>query len=241
MTGQFDFRHTGYCEICEKEVEFHATQNWFRDHLACPRCQSVPRERALMHVLKRYYPNYRKLKIHESSPIGRGVTTRLVKECRNYSYSHYFPDTPPGEINKEFQSRCENLEALTFPDASFDLIISQDVMEHVFDPDAAFREIARVLKSGGAHIFTVPIVRKTEASRRRATLNENGEITYHLEAEYHGNPIDDQGSLVTMDWGYDIVRHIHEASGLGSQIIFIDDIDLGIRAEYIDVVITLKR
>ena len=45
--------------------------------------------------------------------------------------------------------RCENLEELTFPDESIDLHISQDVMEHVFQPKRAFAEIARTLRPGG--------------------------------------------------------------------------------------------
>jgi len=241
MAPDFDFRHQGDCDICEKKVEFTARVSWFRDHLVCPVCASVPRERALMNVLKRYYPQYRKLKIHESSPIGRGVSARLARECRKYSMSHYFPETPLGDVNAVHKARCESLEQLTFANASFDLIITQDVMEHVFDPEAAFREIARVLKPGGAHLFTVPLVQKTEPSRRRAILEENGDVTHLLEAEYHGNPVSDEGSLVTMDWGYDIVSTIMKASGMGSHIICIDDIDRGIRAEFIDVIVSLKR
>lgn len=241
MTLEYEFRHSGYCDICESDVEFIARQRWFRDFLICPGCQSVPRERALMVVLKRYYPSYRSLTIHESSPCGRGVSARLARECRKYSISHYFPDTPPGKKNSKHKIRCESLEALTFPDASLDLLVTQDVMEHVLDPEAAFREIARVLRPGGAHIFTAPLVRKTEPSRPRAIRAEDGQLRHLLEPQYHGNPIDEAGSLVTMDWGYDIVSKIMQISGMPGQIVYIDDIDRGIRAEYIDVVITFKR
>jgi hypothetical protein len=241
MSHSFEFRHLGYCDICEKPVEFIARQRWFRDFLICPHCQSVPRERALMDVLKRYRPGYRNLVIHESSPGGRGVSTRLARECRNYSYSHFFPDTPPGAMNLLHKARCETLEALTFAESTFDLFITQDVMEHVLDPEVAFREIARVLKPGGAHIFTVPLVRKTEPSRPRAIRGGAGEIEFLLEAEYHGNPVDSRGSLVTMDWGFDIVSFVSKACRMPSHIISIDDLDRGIRAEFIEVVISFKR
>lgn len=237
----FDFRHHGYCDICEVAVEFSSQQGWFRDFLVCPLCQSVPRERALMQVLKRYCPDYRTKRIHESSPGGRGVSVRLGRECRHYTYSHYFPDVPLGRLSKRFQARCESLEALTFADASFDLIITQDVMEHILDPAAAFREIARVLRPGGAHIFTVPLVRKNEPSRPRAVRGSDGQVKYLLEPEYHGNPVDEKGSLVTMDWGYDIVSNIMKTAGMPGNIVFIDDIDRGIRAEFIDVVVSFKR
>lgn len=194
-----------------------------------------------MVVLKRHYPAYRKLTIHESSPIGRGASSRLARECHRYSYSHYFPDTPRGKTDPVHKARCENLEALTFADNSFDLIITQDVMEHVFNPAAAFREIARVLRPGGAHVFTVPLVRKTEASRPRAVRSVSGEVEHLLDPEYHGNPVDSKGSLVTTDWGNDITGFIQETSGMPSHIIFIDDIDRGMRAEFIDVVVSFKR
>lgn len=45
---------------------------------------------------------------------------------------------------------------------------------------------------------------------------------------------------MTMDWGFDICRHIFEASGLFTQVFTIDDMSQGIRAEYIEVLVTCK-
>lgn len=137
--------------------------------------------------------------------------------------------------------RCENLEKLTFPDNSFDLFISQDVMEHVFDPEAAFKEIARVLKPGGAHIFTAPLINKFKDSEVWASCDGDGKVIYHHVPEYHGNPVDAKGSLVTMHWGYDIASFIAEKTKMPTVIIAIDNIDLGIRAEYIEVMISVKK
>ena len=61
--------------------------------------------------------------------------------------------------------RCENLEHLSFGDESFDLHLTRDVFEHLFDPATAFREIARTLRPGLAHLFTTPLVGKNEATR----------------------------------------------------------------------------
>lgn len=33
-------------------------------------------------------------------------------------------------------------------------------MEHIYDPEKAFSDIARTLKKGGGHIYTVPIINK---------------------------------------------------------------------------------
>ena len=152
------------------------------------------------------------------------------------------PRTQPQSTRYSSSSgwRNEDLENQTFADETFDLVISQDVMEHIFNPEKAFSEIARTLKPGGAHIFTVPIVNKQKPSRVRATLEVNGEINYLEEAQYHGNPVNPKGSLVTRDWGYDICNFILKHSGLYTTIAYIDDISLGIRAEYIEVLISRK-
>lgn len=47
-------------------------------------------------------------------------------------------------------------EALPLPDASIDLVFSSWVLEHLPDPTRAFREVARILVTGGAFIFVTP-------------------------------------------------------------------------------------
>ena len=113
-------------------------------------------------------------------------------------------------------------------------------MEHIFKPEKAFSEIARVLKPGGAHIFTVPLINKGEKSERWASRGDDGEPLFHHEPEYHRNPVNNDGSLVTMHWGYDITEHILLSSGLYSTIISIDNLNLGIRAEYNEVIVSRK-
>ena len=228
----------GFCPICESEVDFTAEQTWFRDHLFCSVCGSIPRERALMRIIAERFPDYRELTIHESSPVNRGTSEKLKLECPNYSASHYFEQVPCGQNDTGTGFRCESLESLTFEDDSIDLFVTQDVMEHIFNPDLAFREICRVLRPGGAHIFTVPIINKHKKSEVWASQNEQGETIFHGPAEYHGNPVDEKGSLVTMHWGYDIVSYISKVSGMSSTIITIDDLSQGIRAGLIDVVIS---
>ena len=122
----------------------------------------------------------------------------------------------------------------------FTVGFTQDVMEHVFHPERVFKEIARTLKPGGAHIFTVPLVNKNKPSKRRAEISKDSQIIHHEPTVYHGNPISEEGSLVTMDWGNDICARIFGASGLFTHIVLIDDISKGIRAEYLEVLVTLK-
>jgi len=45
-----------------------------------------------------------------------------------------------------------------FDDASFDAVLCNQVLEHVFTPDAFLKEIARVLRPRGRLLLTVPFV-----------------------------------------------------------------------------------
>ncbi len=228
----------GHCPTCDRDVIFYAENDWLRDFYVCSNCGSIPRERALMHVLELYFPNWRDMVIHESSPAKRGASERLRTGCRQYIPSQLLPGVPLGNLVDGV--RCKNLEKMTFEDESVDLVVTQDVMEHVLHPSTAWKEIARTLKPGGAHVFTTPLVNKTRPSVARAETNREGKLIHLLPPVFHGNPISDQGSLVTVDWGFDICEHIFEACGLFTQVIYIDDISKGIRAEYIEVLITRK-
>jgi len=191
-----------------------------------------------MAVIQQRFTQWRTLMIHESSPVNRGASKRLAKECRQYIPSQFFANQPLGTIVGKH--RCENLEQLTFADESIDLHVTQDVFEHVLRPARAFAEIARTLKPGGAHIFTVPLVNQERPSKMRVEVDAGGAVSHLEPAVYHGSPIDARGSLVTIDWGFDIRDRIADACGLDTEIIRIDDLSKGIRAEYIETLVTSK-
>jgi hypothetical protein len=238
IPGEFYFSHKGYCPCCDKEVIFQAYNNWLRDNFICPKCFSIPRERALMLIIEKYFPGWRDLDIHESSPYNRGASEKLKNECKKYISSQYYPDQPFGAIING--DRNEDLEYQTFPDSVFDIFVTQDVMEHVYNPARAFSEIGRTLKDGGAHIFTVPMVNKHAKTEVWAVKGEDGNPIFTQKAEYHGNPVDPKGSPVTMHWGFDIVDFINSKSKLKTTIEHIDDLHYGIRAEYIEVLVSQK-
>ncbi len=231
------FENEGLCFCSDKKVKFVAYSTNFRSTYRCKNCGSSPRERALIHCINMYAPNWNDLVIHESSP-SNAVSNFIKKKCKNYISSQYYPNIPSGVTHNEI--RCENIEDLSFEDKSIDIHITQDVLEHVFFPKKAFREIARTLRPGGMHIFTVPLILKNNPSRQCAFLLEDGTVNIKGEPRYHGSPVSSDGALVTWDWGYDICDHIALASGLFSTIIYIDAIDFGIRADLIEVIVTRK-
>ena len=66
-------------------------------------------------------------------------------------------DTEEGKKNNNADF-FYNGESIPFDDASFDAIICNQVLEHVFSPDSFIRELHRVLKAGGKLILSVPFV-----------------------------------------------------------------------------------
>ncbi len=66
-------------------------------------------------------------------------------------------DTPANRANKRADYFYAG-EVFPFPDQSFDSILCNQVLEHVFTPDLFLGEIFRVLKPGGQLLLTVPFV-----------------------------------------------------------------------------------
>jgi SAM-dependent methyltransferase len=227
----------GYCPICDSQTRFIEKDTWLRDFYVCQKCYSTPRQRAIIVVLELFFPEWKNLKIHESSPGGASSTT-IEKHGAEYTPTQFFQDVTLG--NSKEGIRCENLEKMTFEDNSFDLMITQDVFEHVMNPLAAFKEIERILKPGGAHVFTMPWYPKLNKTVQRARQLDNGEIEFLEEAIYHGNPIDSKGSLVTFDWGADFVDFIYVNSGMCTTIYREKDRNKGIDGEFLEVFISRK-
>jgi SAM-dependent methyltransferase len=78
----------------------------------------------------------------------------------------------------------QNVENLTFENEMFDVVISEDMFEHVHDYKIGFQEIFRVLKPGGYHIFTIPFMFDRPTLIR---VNTDGPSDIEiLPPEYHG-------------------------------------------------------
>lgn len=223
----------GYCPICRTITTFIATGEWLRDSYLCPRCHSIPRQRALVHVLESLLPDWRAKTVHESSP----TLGYFAEQCAGYSCSFYFEDTTLGALKGTL--RCESLESLTFADGHFDLFITQDVLEHVVCPDRALAEISRVLKPGGMHVFTTPKHKDLLQSRARVQPDGDG-VRYLSEPVYHGNPIGDGRSLVTWDYGADFESLLHQWSGYLTSTYVIRDRRIGVDGEFLEVFVTVK-
>lgn len=225
----------GYCPICEGASRFRATHTWYRDYYLCEKCGTCPRQRAMAVILTQLLPNWRKLSMHEGSP----CIPYFGEQCKNYSCSYYFADVPPGACQPGTDRRCENFEALTYEDNTFDIFMHMDVLEHVFNPGASVREAMRVLKPGGLHIFTVPKNKRLLKSEPRATL-EDGAVNHLKDVQYHGDPKDEAGVLVTWDYGADFEDLMSARSGYLISTFILRDRRYGLDGDYLEVFFSWK-
>jgi SAM-dependent methyltransferase len=140
-----------------------------------------------------------------------------------------------------FPIQHQDLTALDLPDGRFDLVTTNEVLEHVPDLDAALREIARVLKPGGRHIGTHPFWLMHETGDVRSRLVD-GQVVHLKEPEYHGNPVDpDGGSLVFETPGWDIVARARAAGFSEASMRFVASESRGYLTEHIGVFVFCAR
>lgn len=81
-----------------------------------------------------------------------------VGEWWGKDFASYWDDSPiPAEtIRQRLSCTTEQDYKLPYPDGHFDLIISSQVFEHVFNYVDVFRELGRVMKRGGVSVHVFP-------------------------------------------------------------------------------------
>lgn len=151
--------------------------------------------------------------------------------------SEYLPG--PEARAKHFPIPHQDLAALTLPDASFDLTVSNDVFEHLPDLDRALSELARILRPGGIMLATFPMNYGEEESVIRSVLEE-GEIRHIADPEYHVDPIDAKGALVFEIPGWDILDRARAAGFSRAEIRFVSSHSRGITATEIAGILMMR-
>jgi len=204
------------CSLCGWTGIFFKNHNSIRETYLCNKCKSSLRyrEQAKM-ILSKFNKGKNYLTLEDLITSGElekctiyepgiiGPFRKYLSRLPNYTNSYYWPGIQPGEFHNHV--RCENLGKLTFSNNVFHLVISSDILEHVRHPIQAFEEIYRILKPGGSHIFTVPILWPLD-KKTTARVDTSSEVDKHiLKPHYHGSPIDPEGSLVYTDFGMDIL------------------------------------
>jgi SAM-dependent methyltransferase len=222
-------QYAGRCAVCGSFETFELRSHSLREGYCCPTCRaslryrdqaaaivaamSLRRAQSLVQLIAE--PSFRALDIYEPGIIG--PFRALLGDLRGYETSYFWTDREPGQMHNG--QRCENLESLTYPDESFDLMLTSDIFEHVRQPWTAFGEVMRVLRPGGRHIFSVPISWPS-ATPTSSRVDVVGDRDLHLRPRhYHGSPTDSAGSLVYTDYGGDLDVRLRE---LGWEVVVRD-------------------
>lgn len=203
------------CAVCGTLQVFERTTYAIRETYRCKTCKALLREReqaqAIINIFGRgtaksiaeliQCPDFAVARIYE--PGTAGPFRSYFKQLSYYYQSDFYENPEDAAKNSLFPH--QNLEALTYADEAFDLVISSDILEHVRRPEVAFAESARVLRVGGYNIFTVPL-QDPIPLKTAVRVAVDGDLDIPLLPEhYHGNGKGGR-SLVYTDFGADIIE-----------------------------------
>jgi hypothetical protein len=146
----------GLCSICGAKGEFvRGTGHSTRESFPCPSCRASLRYRDQAALVLDEFARGRSISLANLVASGRmaeidiyepalkGPFVNAFKALPRYVRSYYWPERAPGAVDAH-GVRNEDITALSFGDNSFDLVITSDVMEHVYEYKSAFAEIFRV-------------------------------------------------------------------------------------------------
>lgn len=152
---------------------------------------------------------------------GYGALAKILK-TKNFIISEYFEDLPVGSVSDGI--RREDLTGMTFPDETFDIAITESVLEHVNDPFKSFAEVNRVLKKSGIYLFTIPFESIGETVTR--TLPDGTAV---MPEQFHIDPLKPGGALVYTQFSKrDIMKKFLEPNRFKAEILTLNDKETGI-------------
>ena len=227
LQSRHPFDLKAWCAACNAVTKIRVTWHYcgtngegsvhpaWTETCACTQCGLNSRMRALFDFI------VSRLKANTTTHIYMAEQTTvsfrvMQKLFANVTGSEYLgPDFKPGETVALFKDhtdiRHEDLSQLSFANDAFDLVLTQDVFEHIPDYQKTLSECARVLKASGSLVFTVPFFHDQAATRIRATIDAQGNIQHIHPPEFHGNPVSNEGSLCFQNFGWDLLEALQKA------------------------------
>ena len=158
----------------------------YRDQATCPICGSTERER-LVHLFIRHRTDLlqrpaRLLHVAPEPQLGR-----ILQAAPMLDYLS-------ADLYAEDVMVTMDITDIQYPEASFDAIICNHVLEHVLDDQRAMRELYRVLKPGGWAILQVPYSEQitisvedpaiTTPEERARAFGQEDHVRIYAKADY---------------------------------------------------------
>jgi SAM-dependent methyltransferase len=211
----------GLCLVCGRPGRFRITSDNLREDVVCEHRHSFNRQRQLAYVLlrERVGPAGLARGLSTLPPgtrvwnleAGRALHERLAAHLGTaYLGTEFLGVGLPSGATRGGIMHVD-VQRTHFPDASFDVVLSSDVLEHVPDVAAAISETMRVLRPGGVHVFTVPFYEHRFTTERRAVVDEDGTIRHLLPAIYHDDPVSPAGVLVYNIFAPELLCELEDA------------------------------
>jgi SAM-dependent methyltransferase len=213
------FSIDGTCALCEAKTVFRSGFDFssiergrsipnLRENLVCTQCGLRSRLRHSLHLFLQELNPSADQSIYITEQLGAAY--RWLKG-RGFCVagSEYMPEK--GDFGTSTRGiRNENLSSLTWPDDSFDFVLSFEVLEHVENVSLCLQQVLRCLKTGGTFLFTAPFNLELSGTLIRARRDEDGRLVHLLTPEYHGGNLLDpaQGSLCFRHFGWDILEQM---------------------------------
>jgi hypothetical protein len=184
--------------------------NW-RERMLCPICRMNNRQRACVHVATEHLGLKADSRIYVTEQVTASFALLRSRYANAVGSEFLGPEVESGSTNQA-GIRHEDLTRLSFPDASFDAILTFDVLEHIPDHREALAECHRVLRPGGTVLFSIPFMEDSALTRTRAHFDAQGTLIHDHPPAYHGDPVNpEQGVLCFHDFGWDILDHARAA------------------------------
>lgn len=162
------------CNICGFTGIFHPRAGMRpRYDARCPNCKSLERHRLVVLAMEEHGVSPAGLRVLHVAP-ERSLRHIVSAEAASYTTTDLYADDVDvrGDIEK-----------LPFDDGSFDLVVCNQVLEHV-DDTAALSQIFRVLATDGRAILTTPVVEGWDLTYEVATETE-AERLLHFAQDDH--------------------------------------------------------
>ena len=170
-----------YCPFCDSFVKFRPFGKDLRPRAECPFCGSLERHRFLLAVYRKMVLNSEKpLRLLHTAPETMFAKLFQKEDQIAYTSIDLFPEMFP-----EVSCIKADVTKLPFEDGTFDVIISNHVLEHIPEEQKCLAEFQRVLAPQGRAFLTFPVdLNLPETLEDPAIQTSEERLKYYGQADH---------------------------------------------------------